>query len=99
MDHMPQKFSNTKWVTEAALIGRINERLAEDSRALKEIRMEDSPSVGNLYDQSDGVADENGSIDIEAIGRRLGVLAPDESVARDTDRRSENDLKKQLMID
>jgi len=80
---MAPKFSNAKWVTESALIQRINERLADDSRALKELQMAGSPSIGHFYDQREVAVGPKGSIDIEAIGRKLGVLASDESVARD----------------
>ena len=83
MKDTTQKFSNSKWVTESALIERINERLTDDSWSLKELMMEDSPSVGHFYEQPDGVSEQKGTIDIEAIGREMGVLAPDESIARD----------------
>jgi hypothetical protein len=94
-----QNFSNAKWVNESALIERINERLTDDSRSLKDLMMADSPSFGHYYDQPDGVAERRGSIDIEAVGREMGVLAPDESVARDADPRSGGPVKPKLVLD
>ena len=93
MDDTLQNFSNAKWVTESALIERINERLTDDSRSLKDLMMAESPSFGHFYDQPDGVSEQTGSIDIEAVGREMGVLAPDESVARDSDPRSGGTVK------
>lgn len=96
---MMQKFSNIKWVTESALIERINERLTDESRTLKELKMADSPSFGHFYDQSDAVTEQKGSIDIEAIGREMGVLSPDECIARDADPRSEHHFIKKLLLE
>ena len=94
-----QNFSNAKWVTESALIERINERLTDDSRSLKDLMMAESPSFGHFYDQHDGVTEQTGSIDIEAVGREMGVLAPDESVARDADPRSGGPVKNKLVLE
>lgn len=81
---MKQKVANAKWVTESALIARINERLADDSQKLKEFHMAGSPSFGHFYEQP--VAEHGGSINLETIGREMGVLAPDESIAESTRR-------------
>jgi hypothetical protein len=94
-----QNFSNDKWVTESALIERINERLTDDSRSLKDLMMADSPSFGHFYDQPEGVSEQTGPVDIEAVGREMGVLAPDESVARDAGPRSGGPVKNKLVLE
>jgi len=91
---MQEKVSSVKWVTESVLIERINERLADDSRELQDLRMDSSPSLGHFYEQSDSIDDQSGSIDLETVGREMGVLAPDEAVAHISARRSGDDLTK-----
>jgi hypothetical protein len=81
---MNKNVTGSRWVTESALIERINERLTDDSRNLKDQQMEGSPSIGHFYEQPNETG-RPGSIDLEAMGRELGVLALDESVARDSD--------------
>lgn len=78
---MQEKSSTVKWVTESVLIERINERLADDSRQTQNLRMEGSPSFGHFYEQLDSIDEHPGSIDLDAVGRAMGVLAPDEAIA------------------
>jgi len=61
------------------LVQRINEQLATDGRSLMESRIEESPSFGNFYADTNEIADRPGDIDIESIGRELGVLGDDET--------------------
>lgn len=88
-----------RWVTESVLIERINERLTDDSHKQKESQMEGSPSLGHFYEQPDRANAGPGPIDIEAVGREMGVLAPDESVARDADEQSSEPVKNKLVLD
>ena len=87
---MREKVAGTRWVTESVLIERINERLASERAELKDMQMSGSPSFGHFYDRSDEIAERRGSIDLEAIGREIGVLAPDEAVAQVSALSSEN---------
>jgi hypothetical protein len=91
---MQEKVTSVKWVTESALMERINERLADDSRQLQDLRMDSSPSLGHFYEQPNSIDGHSGSIDLEAVGREMGVLAPDEAIAHISARRSGVDLDK-----
>lgn len=71
-------------VTREDLVRRINRQLSSDRRILMESRMEESPSFGNFYADTNEIADREGSIDIESIGRELGVLGEDETYAGNT---------------
>ena len=96
---MNKKVAGARWVTESVLIERINERLTDDSRKLKVLQMQGSPSIGYFYEQTHQTFGRPGSLDLETIGREMGVLAPNESVARDDDRRSRDRVKKKLALD
>jgi hypothetical protein len=87
---MNEKIASVKWVTEAVLIGRINDRLSDDSQKLKEDQMEGSPSLGHFYENPDDNSESPGPIDLEAIAREMGVLAPDEAVAHVASRGSDH---------
>lgn len=78
---MNNEAAGVRWITESVLIDRINARLADDSHQMKEVRMEGSPSFGHFYEHADSIGEFTGSIDLEAFGREMGVLAADESVA------------------
>lgn len=67
-----------------SLVRRINDQLTTDSDDLHELRMGGSPSIGNFYADTNGIADRPGDIDIESIGRELGVLHDDENYAEST---------------
>jgi hypothetical protein len=41
--------------------------------------MTESPSFGNFYADTNEIADRPGDIDIESIGREIGVLRDDEN--------------------
>lgn len=86
---MNYEIENGRRVTESALIERINEKLSEESRDRKEVQMTGSPSVGNFYENANGIADREGAVDLESIGRELGVLAADETIAHCTDSQGE----------
>jgi hypothetical protein len=86
---MNSEIENGRRVTESALIERINEKLSDDSRDRKEMQMTGSPSIGNFYEHSNELANRGGALDLESIGRELGVLAPDETIAHCTDSKSE----------
>jgi hypothetical protein len=80
--------SNTdpnKDVSRDDLVQRINDQLGTDSESLQEQRMEESPSFGNFYADTNEIADRPGDIDIESIGRELGVLGDDETYAENAD--------------
>jgi hypothetical protein len=85
---MNSEIENGRRITESALIERINEKLSDDSRDRKEMQMTGSPSVGNFYEHANEFADREGAVDLESIGRELGVLAPDETIAHCTDSNS-----------
>jgi len=72
--------SITKKNSDSVLIERINRRLEFDSLNRKESRMDESPSFGHFYAQSEPTPGTNGPIDIESIGRELGILKPSETV-------------------
>ena len=72
--------SITKKDSDSVLIERINRRLEFDSLNRKESRMDESPSFGHFYAQSDPMPGTNRPIDIESIGRELGILKPSETV-------------------
>ncbi|MFN6963706.1 MAG: hypothetical protein ACK4S4_08065 [Pyrinomonadaceae bacterium] len=74
-------------VSRDELMRRINERLSSDSRELRDARMTGSPSFGNYYATGDA-AEPSGDVDIESIGRELGVLRDDESYVGHKDDRS-----------
>ena len=69
-------------VTESALIERINRKLVGDSQDQKAAQMTGSPSLGHFFCQENELIDREDTIDLESIGRELGVLAPDETIAR-----------------
>jgi hypothetical protein len=71
--------SITKKISDSVLIERINRRLELNSQNRKESRMNESPSFGHFYAQSESGSERSGSIDIESIGRELGVIIPGES--------------------
>ena len=81
MEDMQEKILSVKWVTESVLIERINERLADDSRTMRDLRMQGSPSFGHFYEQLNSIDKQPSSLDLEAVGREMGVLAPDEAIA------------------
>ena len=66
------------------LVRRINEQLTSDGQSLQESRMTESPSFGNFYADTNEIADRPGYIDIESIGRELGVLRDDENYVEHT---------------
>ena len=72
--------SITKKNSDSVLIERINRRLEFDSQNRKKSRMDGSPSFGHFYAQSEPTPRTNGPIDIESIGRELGILKPSETV-------------------
>jgi len=82
---MRYEVDNGKLVTESALIERINEKLMGESREQKEVQMTGSPSFGHFYENGNEIAERPGDIDLDSIGRELGVLAPDETIAHCTD--------------
>ena len=73
--------SITKKISDSVLIERINRRLELNSQIRKESRMDESPSFGHFYAQSEPTPRTKGPIDIESIGRELGILKPGESRA------------------
>jgi hypothetical protein len=79
---MNYEVDNGRRVTESALITRINRKLIDDSQDQRETQMMGSPSFGHFYEHENELADRSGTIDLESIGRELGVLAPDETIAR-----------------
>jgi hypothetical protein len=81
---MRYEVDNGRLVTESALIERINEKLSEDSQDRREMQMTGSPSIGNFYEHQNEIINRDGDIDLDAIGRELGVLAPDETIAHCT---------------
>ena len=74
------KIDSTNEVSGSQLIERINRRLAAESQNRKDSRLDKSPSFGHFYAQSEPAPEENASIDIESIGRELGVLKDSERV-------------------
>jgi hypothetical protein len=82
---MSDQTENGRRVTEAALIERINEKLSNDSSDRREMQMAGSPSIGNFYAHPNELAISDGALDLESLGRVLGVLAPDETIAHCTD--------------
>ena len=84
------EIENGRRVSESALIERINKKLADESLDLKAIHMAGSPSIGHFYEQDSEHGDRKDTIDLEAIGRELGVLASDETIARTTGPLSDN---------
>jgi len=66
-------------ISTADLVRRINRQLTSDGRSLRESRMSESPSFGNFYADTNEIAERPGEIDIESIGRELGVLDDDEN--------------------
>ncbi|HYJ91761.1 MAG TPA: hypothetical protein VEV84_10655 [Pyrinomonadaceae bacterium] len=80
---MKAQISDDTRVSESALIERINKRLAVNSQDLKESRMIESPSLGHFYEHLNSIADRPGAIDLESIGRELGVLMPGEMLTPD----------------
>jgi hypothetical protein len=92
---MRYEVENGRRVTGSALIDRINKKLTDDSRDQRDRQMAGSPSFGHFYEHPNELANRDGSIDLESIGRELGVLAPDESVAGcDRDRSPETERLK-----
>ncbi|HKP70705.1 MAG TPA: hypothetical protein VJV05_15565 [Pyrinomonadaceae bacterium] len=79
-------------VSESVLIDRINKRLTDDSLRIKEERSTGSPSFGTFYEQHDPTDEGHDTIDLESIGRKLGVLAPGETLTR-SDPRSRRSSK------
>lgn len=79
---MKYEAENGRRVTESALIDRINEKLIGDSEDLRDIQMTGSPSLGHFFGQEYELIDREDTIDLESIGRELGVLASDETIAR-----------------
>jgi hypothetical protein len=73
-----------KDVSRDDLVERINGPLTTDSEDLQEQRMSESPSFGNFYADTNEIAERPGDIDIESIGRELGVLDDDETYAEST---------------
>jgi hypothetical protein len=73
-----------KDVSRDDLVQRINGQLTTDSESLQEQRRSESPSFGNFYADINEIADRPGDIDIESIGRELGVLDDDETYAEST---------------
>lgn len=78
---MSNTTADDKDVSRDDLMLRINRQLTSDSRSLQETRMEESPSFGNFYADTNEIAERPGDIDIESIGRELGVLGADETYA------------------
>ena len=76
---MSSNATDDKDVSKDDLVQRINEQLTTDSRSLQELRMEESPSFGNYYAGTNEIAERPGDIDIESIGRELGVLGHNET--------------------
>ena len=74
-----------KDVSRDDLVQRINDQLTTDSESLQESRMDGSPSFGNFYADTNEIADRPGDIDIESIGRELGVLGDDETYGENND--------------
>jgi len=72
--------SITKKIIDSVLIERINRRLELNSQDRKAARMDGSPSFGHFYAQSESISHRSGTIDIESIGRELGILNPTEAV-------------------
>jgi len=72
--------SITKKISDSVLIERINRRLELNSQIRKESRMDESPSFGHFYAQSEPTPRTKGPIDIESISRELGILMPSETV-------------------
>jgi hypothetical protein len=67
-----------KSVTIPVLIQRINERLTRNGESQKQSRFAGSPSFGHFYADTNSIAERPDEIDIESIGRELGVLGADE---------------------
>jgi len=88
---MRYEVENGRRITESALVERINKKLTDESQDLKESQMAGSPSIGNFYGQDSELVDRKDTIDLEAIGRELGVLASDETIAHCTDPQSRSD--------
>ena len=86
---MNNEIENGRRVTESALIERINEKLSDVSHDQKQMQMSGSPSIGNFYESENELANRGGPVDLESIGRELGVLAPDETIAHCTDSNNE----------
>ena len=78
---MSNNTADDKDVSTDDLVRRINTQLTTDSRSLQKSRMEESPSFGNFYADTNEIAERPGDIDIESIGRELGVLGADETYA------------------
>jgi len=72
--------SGTKKISDSVLIERINRRLKLNSQNRKVARMDESPSFGHFYAQSEPISHRSGPLDIESIGRELGILNPIEAV-------------------
>ena len=89
---MRYEVENGRRITESALVDRINKKLAHESQDLKESQMAGSPSVGNFYGQDGELGAGKEPIDLEAIGRELGVLASDETIAHCSDPLSPSEL-------
>ena len=68
-------------ISRSVLIGRINKQLAEDGEILRKLRESGSPSFGAFYADTNSIADRKEKLNLESIGRELGVLSSDEQVA------------------
>lgn len=73
---MKNEMPSEQNISRSALIERINRKLADNSQDLKESRMTESPSLGHFYENQVSGEDEQGGIDLESLGRELGVLEP-----------------------
>ena len=74
------KTESVKEISGSQLMERINRRLEAESQNRKEIRLDGSPSFGHFYAQSEPTSEERDLVDIESIGRELGVLNDSETV-------------------
>ena len=71
--------SITKKISDSVLIERINRRLELNSQNRKQSRMGGSPSFGHFYAQLGPMPERTDPIDIESLGRELGVLKDSET--------------------
>ena len=75
-----REISITKEISSSVLVARINRKLETESQNQKKCRMDESPSFGHFYAHSEPIPERTDPIDIESIGRELGVLKDSETV-------------------
>lgn len=82
-DQLQKRKGNVMTITEKALYQRINRRLKHDGEVLRTARSQRTElTVGRYYIldvQSNAIAYQH--VDLEELGRKLGVLLPGEQLA------------------